>query len=730
MNTGRYGWGWTNRNGGIYIDNTADIQYPNSDGTHDLEMLRQNWVGSVGAHQTSVPPVPPGDQRGSGTTSVGSPPNGPADWWDNTGRYYSPPGVEIILHGDATCPWIEMIRDDAKQMYPSTPVNWADPTTYFFWWRSQGTAIPASTTAANSYSGLGGACKAPLMNPKPMAYGNWAAMPFPPNGVIYAEGNVRIRGIMPPARYEPTTYVDFDRYTPSNGSPRRFDLQVVSGGTIYIEGDLLTPGPDGASLTRINKYGATDKMSTLQLDRLWGSRIALLARDYVCLNTTALLPRPVDTLPWPSNLPAPTTTPMGQPKVMTSTSGSTTTATTYWYNDAQPIYPNLLSTTITTYPVSQYTRFPLWQGLYVSDAPTQVYEGTTAFATTPASALLRYNNVRIQVPDLKGNITDLCLFLGHAGWYVPVTDHTIPGDGVATPLNQPKANVQIQLAVNNGTPLPWGQATGYYTFVDTGTTPGKDQSAFWYDITYGINKLEYLPNAPTGSKQTMYMWQSTLSPKVDARLTGINDILTMTPQVFPTSHEEPPNSGTFVWDVPPEQLGYLLGPVAIAPPRWVSKLDGTGPDVGNPKNPMTVDVQALIYAQNGSWFILPGPWFNEDTTYTTTHPNWDTEYPGYHEPLNLQLQFLGAISENMPAPIGDVADWTSKWSGTKQYAETYGSNALRYYYDPLLRVPRVRRDPLRPYDATALIGTPRFKSLPLTPDLMVWGERISGQAGG
>ncbi len=366
MNTGRYGWGWTNRNGGIYIDNTADIQYPNSDGTHDLEMLRQDWVGSVGAHQTSVPPVPPGDQRGSATTSVGSPPNGPADWWDNTGRYYSPPGVEIILHGDATCPWIEMIRDDAKPMDPTVSVvNWSAPATYFFWQKSQGGGIPASTTAtANPYRGTGSTCKAPLMNPKPMAYGNWAAMPFPPNGVIYAEGNVRIRGIMPPARYEPTTYVDFDRYTPSNGSPRRFDLQVVSGGTIYIEGDLLTPGPDGASLQRINKYGATDKMSTLQLDRLWGSRIALLARDYVCLNTTALLPRPADTLPWPSNLPPPTTTPMGQPKVVTSTSGSTTTSTTttYWYNDAQPLYPDPTNTT--TYPVSQYTRYAFWQGAY------------------------------------------------------------------------------------------------------------------------------------------------------------------------------------------------------------------------------------------------------------------------------------------------------------------------------------------------------------------------------
>ncbi len=109
------------------------------------------------------------------------------------------------------------------------------------------------------------------------------------------------------------------------------------------------------------------------------------------------------------------------------------------------------------------------------------------------------------------------------------------------------------------------------------------------------------------------MWQSGISPKVDAGLTGINDILTMTPQVYPTSHEDPVGSGNFVWDVPPEQLGYLLGPVAIAPPRWVTKSGGTGPDVGNPKNPMTVDVQALIYAQNGSWFILPGPWFSEDT---------------------------------------------------------------------------------------------------------------------
>ncbi len=44
---------------------------------------------------------------------------------------------------------------------------------------------------------------------------------------------------------------------------------------------------------------------------------------------------------------------------------------------------------------------------------------------------LLYNNVRIQVPDLKGNITDLRLFLGHAGWYAPDTDPNVPGSGTA-----------------------------------------------------------------------------------------------------------------------------------------------------------------------------------------------------------------------------------------------------------------------------------------------------------
>ncbi|MDH7570286.1 MAG: VOC family protein [Armatimonadota bacterium] len=85
----------------------------------------------------------------------------------------------------------------------------------------------------------------------PATPGNGVRYPF--NGVIYAEGNVRIRGRLP----MDTQY----------GGVR---LTVVSRGTIYIDGNLIKGQPYGGQ-------GASK------------SQIALLARDYVCLNTTSFV---------------------------------------------------------------------------------------------------------------------------------------------------------------------------------------------------------------------------------------------------------------------------------------------------------------------------------------------------------------------------------------------------------------------------------------------------------
>lgn len=84
-------------------------------------------------------------------------------------------------------------------------------------------------------------------------------MPYPRNGVIFAEGNIRIRGTLPPP---PTAN--------QNYSPQ---ITVVSGGTIYVEGNIL-------------KYQMDDKNAYLKAGTPRESAIALLATDYVCVNTT------------------------------------------------------------------------------------------------------------------------------------------------------------------------------------------------------------------------------------------------------------------------------------------------------------------------------------------------------------------------------------------------------------------------------------------------------------
>ncbi len=83
-------------------------------------------------------------------------------------------------------------------------------------------------------------------------------------------------------------------FTSAGGSSwaRKYDLQIVSGGTIYIEGDLLSPA---SAKLYTSSLGATPTAAQVMAwDQLNGSRVALIAHDSVCLNTTALNPRPAN----------------------------------------------------------------------------------------------------------------------------------------------------------------------------------------------------------------------------------------------------------------------------------------------------------------------------------------------------------------------------------------------------------------------------------------------------
>jgi hypothetical protein len=623
-NTGEYGWGWTNF-GGIYIDNLRDIQY-----NHDLEKLHLNWLRSVGAH------TPVGDEREEATKE---PPEGPADWWDQTGRYYAPPGVEIILHGADACPWVEIVRHDVRGQEGS----------YYYWQDIEGAAIsPVDPTPeipdelSQQYEAFEGACT-PWAGGRTVGIydGNRAFFPFPPNGVIYAEGNVRIRGIMPPVRdnqgrsgalipAEEAPEAYFDAFTGASGRTRRFDLQVVSGGTIYVEGDLLSP----ASAGLIPEDYASDKA--------YGSRIALLARDCVCVNTTALNPRPVDML-----------TPVVYPP---------DPATPNYYNDLQHLFPSGPAAKL-KYAEFRGPELPAasFDGNPLPTLPTDVAAKT--------SVDMAYYNPRLAPGWAGPAVEDVRLMLGHSGLF---------GSDVGGPPANDQAYVDSAITINGAT-YPW-EGNSRYRFADAA---GVDQSDHWYTDP---DQLEFLPIQDVETMQVLDY------------LTGA-DRLSFAALVMPVANPSPPPD----WLVAPEDLAYLLGPVAIAPPREAE--------------PLPVQIDALVYAQNGSWFIIPGPWFNEDPDEMGQDPTANL-YPGYHEPLNIRLSFYGAITENMPADLGSVAEWTNKWGGPVGRGEEY---FLSYGFDPLLRFPR--------RETEDRIGYLRFPNFPITSDLVIWGERVSGPAG-
>ena len=112
--------------------------------------------------------------------------------------------------------------------------------------------------------------------------------------------------------------------------------------------------------------------------------------------------------------------------------------------------------------------------------------------------------------------------------------------------------------------------------------------------------------------------------------------------------------------------------------------------------PLDVRIEALIYAQDRSFFIIPGPWFNPDPNdtyerYAVSDPNrggsarlfrsgdvpgsgrTNPRFPFYGEPMDIRLTFFGAITENMPAEVGDQASWMEKWGWVPNY---YGSTGL------------------------------------------------------
>jgi hypothetical protein len=176
--------------------------------------------------------------------------------------------------------------------------------------------------------------------------------------------------------------------------------------------------------------------------------------------------------------------------------------------------------------------------------------------------------------------------------------------------------------------------------------------------------------------------------------------------------------------------------------------------------PHDVRIEASVYAQYGSFYVIPGPWFNMNTDDTRERFNADVantsldeaqrlrferygntpEVPFSGEPLDVKVTVIGAVSMNMPAPISRQAEWLQKWGwiprdigGTglripwQHVPQGFDLNAnvavpnLVIVHDPALAGASADGAfPLRTdMNGRALPPTPR---LPVSPTLVYFGE--------
>jgi hypothetical protein len=161
--------------------------------------------------------------------------------------------------------------------------------------------------------------------------------------------------------------------------------------------------------------------------------------------------------------------------------------------------------------------------------------------------------------------------------------------------------------------------------------------------------------------------------------------------------------------------------------------------------PMEYRIEAVLYAQEKSFFVIPGYWHNNNRNDTWANlqskghrpeqvsPDGSpVVFPFYREPLDILITIDGAVIESGSASPGDAADWMSKWGwtpdeygdagqktvfGQTNWAAGYGDkdHGIRVVYDCASLRPLDRQTVRRAPDGQLL---PPFPRLPVSPDIL------------
>lgn len=502
------------RASGLFLDNIGDIQYAS-----DRDGVKDEWL-----------------QRGSADVAR-------RGW---VGDYYIPSVVENgVNHPIAEVQFVT-VTDSSGNPVPKIRITQYHMDQY------QNNTSPATGRRRQFYNfTLSGSASARGAAGSLTAAGFTRDFDYPTNGVFYAAGSIRVRGTVGAATV-----------------PKQ--LTVVSGGTIYVEGNLLKGNP--------------------------GSFVGLLAQDYVTLNPTAF-----------------TRVHPGDDVIVEADT----------FDGGKP---------------SGY-HFTIQQGSDLEASFSAAQPVSTAFVHVKHSA----------VAQDSASETAVALYLPRLG---------------STPANPP------------GWP-DWN--VDRYNF--GGNIPPSTAGA-----TYGgASQLYYLfhqltsPPSPTAGGP--YIWTESNAQTVGGSTANFErKSFTLGSLSSDGAPLQPGQEATLRFGVGPKDGADFDGDgkpdPSLSPngqPYWLSKV------AIMPKGqPLSIKVQAVIYAYTKSWFVIPAPFFNDNPADTRanflarkaantlpwratgTLPADDDSYPFYNEPLPIRIELDGAVSENAPAPPSEQALWIQR----------------------------------------------------------------------
>lgn len=515
------------------------------------------------------------------------------------------------------------------------------------------------------------------------------------NGVIVSAGDLRVRGVI----------------------PTDVQISVVSQGTLYIDG----------SVTKGLLYRRSDNGAVEMLNRPSRSLALLGARDYVVLNTTQFF------APAPGQAPqgkADNTADAPAPIELDQTKSTVSLLAQFLLDPDTVTGPSARNPQNWTPFVTNYQTTATSPSMKLS---SNMLFTVAADDNGPAYASLRVN------PQPFGQAGP-----GPLSYLWPGRYNFRSGNQYTSALYASEASNDAgpDFPAGGPAPAPWnipllGLAhAGRNTFprFQTVASPVYDASdpTFWQ--AYASNERLVKPAL-----------DNTTTPVSSKNPNGLYQLAAQSPTEFTLDVSDSVNNKA--------SKNFLVARSAVAP--------------------YDVRIEASVYAEEGSFFVLPGPSFNSNPADTRKKFEDDVvalggnltgydygngnalaqaqldryndfgnspEVPFYGEPLDVRVTIVGALSENMPAPMNQQAAWLRLWgfiplrnggsgrpvpdqhAGGLNLADLVAPN-LKITYDPVLAsafAPNDATTPLRYNKNGDLL--PPIPRLPVSPTLAYLGE--------